>query len=438
MPLLKKEILSAGKYLVSGKDSNGENVRVKKEFNEPELQKIAATANNMIGSGLLIPAPFGHNPKAIPNGLKEILDRPPQSSYNNAGYWLSVVQEKNEEGKPALFAYIDLPGSDEDTNSLYWKAKNSAKEVSISLMDKYVDGLGRTWENALMHAAFVNHPVMPAQSEFKDVPEGSFTVSMSMLDPDDSVNSPSDGTGLIGQLRTALAAKGIILPSDSSSKTILRDLLVAVSQLGQGSSAAAELTPAPIYMSTNFSSGDDMKFTKQQAESIIATKAVNPATNLPYTLKDFGIEEVSPQQTNLSAVALQAELAEKDKKIENVTAIAKALLSQLQSKVKEDFTKRINALIARGYNKDAAAATLTPLVDSFQMSVLSDGSLSKSPLEVTLSALEAAMPAQPSAPPQVGGVPVGAFPIPNPFEQSSSDLPEADLNKTLDEIVKML
>ena len=368
----------------------------------------------MIGTGLRIPAPFGHSKEAKP--IITVNNGTPQSSYDNAGYWSFFISEPDEKGKPSLYGYIDLPGSDNEPDSAYYKAKNSAKEVSMSIMDKYTDGLARTWENAIMHVALVNHPAAPGTKEFEDVPDGSLTVNMSMVYSEDS-------DAIIPALKTALAEKGIVIPDDSSCKTILRDILVAVSQK---TNDATGLPQVPIYMS---STGDDtMPLSKQQAEALVATKTLNPSTAKPFTMEDLGFKE----QPALDMSALTAALADKDSKIQQLKTVVTALQAASKNTIKATIQNRINSLKARGLS-EAVVATLQPQLE-FEMSLTSDGNINAHPLEVTLSALEQALP------PEVkggGNDPLrGTYTPPNPY--SASELSDADMDKSIDEILNGL
>lgn len=412
MPVVKKEIVSDKTYT-----ANSAHGKIRRTFDPNYQLKLINTSNTMIGTGLRIPAPFGHSKQAKPKTEIEINQGTPQSSFNNAGYWSFFTQEPNEEGKPAIYGYIDLPGSDEDKESAYYKAKNSAKEVSISVHDEYEDGLQRKWKDAIMHVALVNHPAAPGTSDFKDVPEGAFIMS-AMEDLDET----TDYIGSVTALKTAAAQWGIILPDDCSPKTIMRDLLVAFSQKSPGS--GLELSPVPIYMSAT---GDDsMALTKEQAEALVSTKAVNPTTKAPFTMEDLGFKVAPPQTTDMSALQTKfdAQTAENAK----LTALVRALAVSATNTVKNSIQNRLNALKERGLT-EAVVATLQPQVE-FQMSVLADGNAAPHPLEATLSALEATLPqATPKQDPLQG-----SFIPPNPLA-GAQDLEPAAIDKMLDEIL---
>ena len=418
MPIVKKEIVADKTYM-----ANSKNGRVPRAFTPDYQQRLIHTSNSMIGAGLRIPFPFGHSKAAKPQTEIELNQGTPQSSYNNIGYWSFFNQEPNSEGKLAIFGYTDLPGSDTETDSAYYKAKNSAKEVSISVHDEYEDGLQRKWKDAIMHVAAVNHPAAPGTSDWQDVPDGALI--MSAMDDDDY--TPDTG-GLITALKTAAASYGIVLPSDCSPKTILRDLLVAFSQKSPGS--GLEMAPVPIYMSAT--SGDDsMAFSKEQAEALVSTKAVNPNTKLPFTMEDFGFKLQVPQSADLSA--LQAQLSALQTENANLSKLVKAVATSATNSIKSTIQTRLNALKERGL-PEAAVATLQPQVE-FQMSILADGSTAPHPLEVTLSTLEASLPAA-----KVSATvdPLrGTWTPPNPLA-GPQDLGISEIDKLLDETLRQV
>jgi hypothetical protein len=411
MPLVKKEIVADKTYM-----ANSKNGRVPRTFKPDYQQRLINTSNSMIGAGLRIPAPFGHSKEAKPQTEIELNQGTPQSSYNNAGYWSFFTQEPNEENKPAIYGYIDLPGSAEDKESAYYKAMNSAKEVSISVHDEYEDGLKRKWKDAIMHVALVNHPAAPGTSDFSDVPDGALI--MSAMDGDEE---PVNVTAI----KTAAATWGIVLPDDCSPKTILRDLLVAFSQKSPGS--GLEISPVPIYMSAT---GDDsMALTKEQAEALVSAKTLNPATKSPFTMEDLGFKAAAPQTADLSA--LQVKLATQEAENTKLTALVKALATSATNTIKTTIQNRLNALKERGL-PEATVAALQPQVE-FQMSVLTDGTAAPHPLELTLSTLEAALPAATPKQDPLRGTYIPANPL-----AGTPELADNEIDKLLDGILSQV
>lgn len=368
MPVLRKEVVPIGKFLAS----TPEGSRIWQDFNMEFTSEMVNTTNSMIKAGLRIPAPFGHKKLALP----EITTSTPPP-FDNAGYWQSLAIEKNDKGLDALFAYIDLPGSDNETSTPYYKAKNSAKEVSLSYRDSFKDGLGRTWKNGIMHIALVNHPIAPGQEEFKDVPDNSFVVNMSMMD-----NTQND-TILINELRTALTTSlELTLPATTDLKQFLRDLLVVVLNLPVRNNKDS-LQIAPIYMSH----GEEMNLTLQQAEVLAKSGAVNPVTSKPFTVMDFGFQITAG---SVDVKALEMSLAEKDKKISTQETLLKALANTVKQGVTQSITNRLNTLKSKKViTEDQFKAHYEPKL-AFEMSLNTDGTVAPHPLEGTLTALEMA------------------------------------------------
>jgi hypothetical protein len=368
MPLLTKQILPANTYKVR---SNGN--RVTKKFDEPYLRKIAETTNKMIQAGLKIPAPFDHHKDAKPLTDKEIEENKSSSSFNNAGYWKVFWVAPDTKGVPTLYGQADIAGNIEDTNSPAYKAMNTAKEVSISLANNFEDGLARTWTDGLVHVALVTHAVVPDQEPFQ---ENTTIVNLSMIEL--SSHEESDDISLIESLKASLRKVKINLPGSTNKKSFLRDLLVAVEQIG--SNDQSPLEPAPIYMSI----GDEMNLTQEQANALVKSGTLNPVTSKPFTLEDLGISTKSVPKT-LDMSNINKVLEEKDKAIEGLKGMLLAIKNKFQAEKQQSVQSRIASLVAKGVvNKEYAESVLTPKV-TFEMSLTN---MQEHPLEVTLSALE--------------------------------------------------
>jgi mannitol/fructose-specific phosphotransferase system IIA component len=249
---------------------------------------------------------------------------------------------------------------------------------------------------------------------------------MSMLDSDEQ-EGDMVAPGLLDQVRTALQeACEIVLPSSSKASVFLRDLLVAASQIKASRPAnGQELQPVPIYMST----GDDsMSMTKEQAESLVATKAVNPVTKKPWAMEDLGFK-TAVAATTVDLSTLQAKLDEKDAQLAKAAAAIQALVQRTVQDTKAAIQTRVNKLIASGIvSKEYADAHFAPKLD-YQMSTLQDGSMAPHPLEVTLSALEQLPAINKPQPTNFDG-----FVQPAPF-QAGADLSGDELNKAIDEML---
>lgn len=427
MPLLTKEILPVRSYKVR-KGSQ----REPKDFDVKYLTKIAATTNKMIANGLKIPAPFDHSKNAIPRTEVEINKDKAASSYNNAGYWNSFWVAPNEKGKPALYGQVDAPGSLDDKDSPYYKLKNTCKEVSISLADEYEDGLGRTWTDGLLHVAVVNHAIVPDQSPFED--SNISIVNLSMADPDtddEESKSSSDepgskSEGALAELVTALRKLNVVLPSDTSTKTFMRDLLVAVSNVPNRPNQ--EIEPIPVYMSIG--EPNDMALSQAQAEALVATKAVNPATNQPFTMEDLGFKK-APVVAPTDMSSLTSQVAELQKENVGLRQLATLFKKSLENTVINGLKERLAKLQAAGLPKEFIDTTLAPQLATYNMSALTaDGNLPSHPLELTLSAIEATLPAKSK---QNGGWPDDAHILLN--KDSDNSMNDAEMDEAVNKML---
>lgn len=403
--LITKEIIPKNQYKV--RTNKG---RMLKDFDIDYLNKVADVSNKMVASGLKIPAPFDHNKAAMPmtDEQIQIAINKPESSFNNAGYWKSFWVAPNKKGVPTLFGQLDAAGDISDTTSPAYKVSNTNDEVSVSITDSFEDGLGRTWTDGIMHVAIVNYAVVPDQSPF----DKSTIVNMSMIE------EGSDDESIVEELKTVLRKCKINLPSRTNATTFMHDLLVAASQLPEGSSDSFE--PVPIYMSVG---DNDMALTEAQATALVSTKAINPATSQPFTMLDLGFAPKKPDTTtDMSSI-----VAEKEKTINSLQQIIGAFKNKFVADTQASIQKRISALVATGIvTKEWADANLNNKV-AFEMSIVKEG-IEDHPLEVTLSALETLPPTKKPT--------TNNFSIPNDAAiqlntDPSDDLSDEDMEKAL-------
>lgn len=375
--LVTKKIIPQNTYRVQTNKG-----RMSKRFDEDYLTKVAETSNKMLAAGLKIPAPFDHHKEARPRTQQQedefISVNKPGSAYHNAGYWKKFWVAPDDKGKPTLYGQLDAAGDISDANSPAYKVTKTNDEVSVSITDNFEDGLGRTWTDGLLHVAIVHHAVVPDQSPFED---NTTVVNMSMVDDTDDV-SPTTGGSVIEELKAALRRVKINLPGSTTPATFLRDLLVATLQLPESSSD--DLQPVPIYMSIG---DNDMKLTQQQAETLVATKATNPATNKPFAMEDFGFTTAT--QTNTTELStLKTALQEKDQELNGMKGLLGAFKAKFVSDTQAAIQQRISALVRTGVvTKEYAEANLIPKVE-FQMSLVG-GAIADHPLTMVLSTLEA-------------------------------------------------
>ncbi len=419
--LVTKKIIPQNTYKVQ--TNHG---RMSKVFDEGYLNRVAETSNKMLAAGLRIPAPFDHHKEAKPrtqeqeNEFLKISVNKPGSAYHNAGYWKKFWVAPDEKGKATLYGQLDAVGDISDANSPAYKVTKANEEVSVSITDKFEDGLGRTWTDGLLHVAIVHHAVVPDQSPFED---GTTVVNMSMAEDEPS---PSVDGSLVEEIKTALRRVKINLPGSTTAATFMRDLLVATLQLPE--SSADDLQPVPIYMSIG---DDDMKLTQAQAEALVASKATNPATNKPFSMEDFGF--TAPGTVNTTELsALKAAVEQKDQELQGMKGILQAFKAKYIADAKANIQQRISALVRAGIvTKEYAEANLNPKVE-FQMSILPSGTIEDHPLTMTLSTLEALPPKHaPSAQSQFPGVVE-----PNAWDDTGADVSDEAMEKAIASLQK--
>jgi hypothetical protein len=415
MPLVTKDIVPVGTFFVNSPEG-----KKKVNFTEAMLQTMAKSANGMISAKMKIPMPFGHRKDAVPIDMNMQTNLTPDK---NNGYWDGYYVQPNEDNIPTLYGFSNLEGSSEDKDSPYYKAKHQCKEVSVSFMEEYEDGNGRKWPYGIIHTALVNNPVVSGQQGFQDVLPGALVLSMSTMDVDDISNQ----TTLLTKLRSMLKESvNLVLSESCTMSTLVRDLLTAAEQIkALKPDNAQDLNPLPVFPISMSNLGAEMKFTYEQAKPIVEGKVVNPSTNAPYTYADFGVTEPSKAPMDLSA--LQAQLADKDKQLAQLSGVTKALLAQTANNITSNITQRINNLVAsKRVTQDYATTQLVPKV-AFSLSVLEDSSVAPHPLELTLSTLEA-IPA-PKTPPQAQSY-GGGMVLNQPFTDTSAPL-EGDVLKDI-------
>ena len=384
MATFKKVIVRPGVYKVN--TPNGREIRaVTKDF----LKSVALTAKEMIKNGLKIPSPFSHKdesgivPGPVFNKDGEELDastgkKKKWSSDINAGFWSDF--ETNEAGE--LIGVVDVPGKASDLSSTAGKIRNTIKETSVFIEPDFTDGLGRHYKNALRHVALVTNAIEPNQDNFELLAEDqefALAMSFSMADevsqkPKDSSsddNSDSMGSskeddatkttaeetssqeGNISELVTLVKDKlGFEMPSDTDEKNFLdrlRTILVSIESQENPDEEMDNLTKKP-------------KDSETQSSTVIMANETN----------------VTPNENKDNLVIMEKKLNK--------------LLESHLATLREQFTSRIQALIAKGkIGRKYAEATLLPATASIAMSIEDmddEGNFPKTPLEMALDMLD--------------------------------------------------
>jgi len=257
-----KKILSPGRYLVN--DLAGG--RRTEHFTTDRFKSWIATFNRMREAGLSVPAPTFHDPQAVP-----LLDTAPgkpstpsAGSFQNKGWWKDLFIDP---ASGSLFGRLEIPLAEDAA-----RIGTTVKDVSPLVRKSWTDGLGRTWEDAILHIGLVTHPVAPGQENFQPILDGAMAFSLSSLlpenaamadddkskvppDSDDSDSNDSDsrdesgtaketGAHTIGEALEALSSVGLTLPDDTTPDNLIERICVAAGALAaKKSSEAPEGSP---------------------------------------------------------------------------------------------------------------------------------------------------------------------------------------------------
>jgi len=371
-----KEILRPGLYTLTDKGG----VERKIPISPDRLRGWAAKFKRMLQSGINIPAPWRHDPRAVP--VRFSGDVADVDAGNNAGWWKELWYD---EGRNVLLGKVEVP-RDEDAT----KVGTTVKEVSPLAKPLWVDGDGVTWEDVVTHIALVTHPVQPGQENFiaapilvkddilapeavalslealttEEVQFGTDVGYMGQASPPhpDTLSSAgsvrassvsvTDLMKLLQQLETP-----IVLPSDTSGANLMERLVTAIqavigAQKGQNEQGqlpgGSREEPPPIALS--------------QETSTVATQTVTPPA-APAAPAAGEIQLSQEQQAAINFARKQAGKAVKT---------------------------RIEALVATGrITADYANKILAPRLKGMEVAFSADGQTINSDLDDLLEMLEA-------------------------------------------------
>jgi hypothetical protein len=357
MPKFEKQILTPGMYVVS--DSKGQ--RHAKVITKERINHWVQQHNEMKKAGLNVPAPAFHDQKAVPGSS--------HSSKDNFGFWETLKQD--DSGR--LVGVIDVPvEADAD------KIGKTVKETSIFAVPKFVDGLGREWNDVITHIACCTTPIEPGQENFKPAPDG-MTVAMShriiSMGVDDfastltgNVNDLEDdpGQSATPMLNTTdvfvlleKVAK-IKLPPNTPNEEFQEALVAALLQKqlseGNNSNGGTVLKPPP----------------KSEISEVPVVMSVN---------QQNGGAQV--QQNLVDVETVMSHPAFKSIQSQN-----QGMLSLFTNSLKSDLKGRISKLRQRNIINDAAKAGYEQEVDSIQMAFNADGSPVSPLVQSKIEALE--------------------------------------------------
>jgi len=416
MPTFKKEILPVGTYSVA----TAEGFKPRK-FTTKDLRAYATTANKMIKEGSAIPAPFDHTQEAVPINVSSGA----APSFNNAGYW-KRFWVSDETGKPTLYGELEAEGDLNKPETPAYKVGKTVKEVSIGARDVYVDGSNRTWKNAILHVALCTHPRVKNQENF-ELTASDQIFCMSYLDEQEDVISNQNLSDLISKLKTVA---GICIPGSTNASNLAHHLTIALDQLalsnGEGDSHTEKIEPTPVFLSTEV----DMKLSKEQAESIVKSGAINPATKKAFALEDFQMS------APVADPPKQPEEKELPEDVKAILMTAKAMGVAYVDNIKKMLTEKVQKLVDTGrVTKEYADAALVPQISGYQMS-FQNGEVAKPAVLQVVEALESVPALKPDNFQMANSLPGGASIVPPP--SSPSELTDDQMKAAVDSLLASL
>lgn len=334
MAKFRKQIVKPGRY--SASHPAGGNEKVEAAVPTTRLAKWVDNATKMIAAGIKIPAPWKHDPKAVPGS----------SSKDNAGFWDKFWQDDNDG---SIWGIVDVPlAADAE------KVGNTVKETSVLVKPTFTDGTGKQWDESMLHVALVTHPIEAGQENFEPIdskhPDEIAIAMSSFISPDDSFqmaesvetrtdtsvpsenvsNSASGAT--VKQALEALAKIGLKLPDDTTNENLIERIVIASTALSENNEEenldnpppGANEQPSPVAMSHEMSKTDPLLvFASKQAvqsyksrvTALLESGKVTPAyvkKTLNPLLEGFQLsfnDAGEPNATNLDVVleALEAQ-----------------------------------------------------------------------------------------------------------------------------------
>lgn len=373
-----KKIASPGTYSVpipGGKEGETRQVILDRE----RFKRWAANFDAMSQAGLKIPAPYRHDPQAMPVRLHG--DAQDVDAYNNAGFWSKVWV--GDDG--ALYGKLEVP-RDEDAS----KIGSTVVEVSPLAKSSWSDGAGNVYEDAITHIALVTHPVVPGQDNFVSGDANKITamafssenmiaaegVKLAMDDPSQVRGSgPENVNASTATLQDALKLlrekKGLTLPGDTNETNLIERLVVALTAI------ESETNPDDDDGITN-----PPNKSKEQPAPIAMSNELQFAQFNPVTGERLPDEQIAKNKAAAEAAQKSTDLP-LSQEIQAQMAFAKKTIAQ-------NYRSRVEQLVRTGRCTPAYANKhLKPLLDDIQLSFDSQGNAHAGHLDVILNSLEA-------------------------------------------------
>lgn len=383
MAVLRKVIARPGKYLVRTLDGK----RAVSNLSKSKLAKTAKTGNEMLGDGLLIPAPYGHSDgkKVVPvpvyrdpNDPNILLDakdgKPVRWDHAlNAGFWqkFEIGEAGDEEG--ALIGYVEAEGDLNDEKTHAGRLRNMFRQTSPLIHGEWVDGKGNLRENAPLHICVTNKAVEYGQNNFQAMPDDQeLSIAMSFSD-DDLIALSTDDDGSESE-KVDPNAKAV--ETDSNKTTVETD---KTSQPALGPEIVNKVR-TELKLKLNVTLPDDTDATN------FLDRLLTILTNLEAKEEEEGEFNVEPKDGEPPKAPTIMSLDELETKKIN------GALGTLAAKRKAEFKSRIERAVSKGRTGRAHAdKKLMPLVESFAMSLDDmdeEGNFRPTAIEMALDALE--------------------------------------------------
>jgi len=248
----QRRILRPGHYRIPQADGTTRREYVGKERIKNWIDKF----NEMRTLGMRIPAPWRHDPNAVP--LRHNADTSDVDAFNNGGWWQKLWQ--NDAGE--LWGDLEV-----FSDAAIEKVGTTVQDVSLLAKPKWSDSQSnKDWDDALTHIALVTHPVARDGDNFKPVETGTIALSLEQLAMADDMETATPLNAgsitvkdVLAQLRQLESP--ILLPDDTTAENFLERLVTAINAIRGTNSAnkqadtvtepgaGAKEQPGPVAMS---------------------------------------------------------------------------------------------------------------------------------------------------------------------------------------------
>ena len=361
MPTFTKQILRPGRYLARTPDGARKEV----EFSPDRLTAIADTFAQMQTAGLRVPAPWRHDLGAIPvNGAAG-----DSLSYRNAGFWKRTWLD---DKSGILYGELEAPDN-EDTA----KIGTTVTEVSPFILPEWLDGVGNTWRDAMMHVALVTHPIQPGQDNYVKSPDGDAATAS---------QRPAEGAFAVA---LSHLLEGIVMADDAPAQTAPAQSTSTDTQAPPTvADAIAALQEVGLVLSKDTTEENLVERIVTAARAIAGKKAADAADADPgqsgqQTAKQQPIPIAMGEDDQMNAEELQQQLEVAKTRTDQALAFA-------AEQAREGYAVRVRQLIETGRTTPKfVKERLRPMIQGLQFALDDEGKPAPNELDTVLEALEA-------------------------------------------------